>query len=187
MKNFKIFKGKKYKNKSGFTLIELVMTIVLTGILSVGLYEAVIFGINDYMMNEYYLHSNNSMTYAISLLRRNLVNAAMPPSSGISPSASAYCPLSDSINPATPGNAPVVRANLAKQTETCGGTSGLACNEIAFYQNINTASGESPQLVVFCVRKKILYEEVTNGVDQTTQTTQTTPYPVANNISDINF
>jgi len=50
------------KNKSGFTLIELVMTIVLTGILSVGLYEAIMLGVNDYIINEHYLHSNNSMT-----------------------------------------------------------------------------------------------------------------------------
>ncbi len=167
------------KNKSGFTLIELVMTIVLTGILSVGLYEAIMLGVNDYIINEHYLHSNNSMTYAISVLRRNLVNAAMP-SSVITPSSGSYCPLSVSINPATGGNAPIVRANLSGQTATCG-ASGPACNEIAFYQNINTTSGESSQLVVFCVHNKILYEEVTNGVGQTT------PYPVANNISNINF
>jgi prepilin-type N-terminal cleavage/methylation domain-containing protein len=181
VKYFKIFKGKEHKNKNGFTLIELVMTIVLTGILSVGLYGAVILGIDDYIMNEHYLHSNNSMTYAISVLRRNLVNAAMPPSL-ISPSNSAYCPLSNSINPATSGNPPIVRANLSRQTVTCGGKGDPVCNEIAFYQDIITASGgTATQLVVFCVHKSILYEEVTNG------TGRTTSYPVANNISDINF
>ncbi|MFW0884934.1 PilW family protein [Candidatus Acidulodesulfobacterium sp. H_13] len=181
MKNLKIFKGKECKNKRGFTLIELVMTIVLTGILSVGLYEAMILGINDYIMNEHYLHSNNSMTYAISVLRRNLVNAVMPPSI-ISPSTSAYCPLSKSINPKTSANTPIVRANLSKQTTTCGGASGPACNEIAFYQNINAASrGTVTQLVVFCVYNKILYEEVTNDAGQTT------PYPVANNIRILIF
>ena len=152
------------------------MTILLTGILSIGLYQVVMWGINDYLINEEYLHSNNSMTYAMAVVRRNLENAAMPPTLPISPSGVFYCKLSTSINPSTSGNLPIVTANMAGQTKTCGGSSPQpVCDEVAFYQNIN-----GTQLVVFCVNKNILYEEVTDG-------TGTTSHPVANNISGISF
>ena len=167
-------------NTAGFTLIELVMTILLIGILSIGLYEVVMWGINDYLTNEQYLHSNNSMTYAMSVIRRNLENAAMPPRSAINPSGTAYCKLTNPINPATSGNPPIVIANLAGQTATCGGSGEPVCDEVAFYQNATVNGTASQQLVVFCVYKSILYQEVTN-------TNGTTSYPVADNISGISF
>ena len=165
------------KKDGGFTLIELVMTILLIGILSVGLYEVVIWGINDYVTNERYLHSSNSMTYAMATIRRSMVNAAMP-SKYIPPSGAYYCKLSKSINPATAGNLPIVTANLARQTAACGGTGQPVCNETAFYQNISGTTNQ--QLVVFCVNNNTLYEEITNG-------TGTALYPIADNISSISF
>ena len=179
-------KGKKEdlkKKDGGFTLIELVMTILLIGILSIGLYEVVMWGIGDYVGNEQYLHSNNSMTYAMATMRRSMESAVMPKVT-ISSSSAAKCALSTSINPATTGNPPIVTANLAGQTTICGGTGQPVCDEAAFYQYINgTPPPPQPppqQLVVFCVNNNILYEEVTNG-------TGTTSYPIANNISGINF
>ncbi len=172
-KTINIIKSKE----GGFTLIELVTTIILIGIMSVGLYNVILFGINGYMTSENYLHSNNSMTYAISALRRNLVDAAVYIKS-ISPSGSAYCTLSAPINPASAGNEPVVVANLAGQTTSCGGAGEPPCNEVAFYQNITVGQ----QLVVFCVNSNdILYEEVTDSKGVTTS------YPAANNINIINI
>ena len=165
------------KKDGGFTLIELVMTILLIGILSIGLYEVVIWGISDYVTNERYLHSNNSMTYAMMTIRRSMAGASMPTAS-INPSSAYYCKLSNSINPATTGNPPIVTANLAGQTATCGGTGQPVCDETAFYQNITGTANQ--QLVVFCVNNNILYEEITNG-------TGTTSYPIADNISGISF
>ena len=167
------------KNRGGFTLIELVMTILLIGILSIGLYEVVIWGVSDYVTNERYLHSNNSMTQAMATIRRSMVGAVMPPTAAISPLGAYYCKLSNSINPATTGNPPIVIANLAGQTAACGGTGQPVCDEAAFYQNI-TGTTNQQQLVVFCVNKNILYEEVTNE-------TGTTSYPIADNISGISF
>lgn len=169
----------EHKNNGGFTLIELVMTIILMGIMSVGLYQVVMFGINDYMTNETYLHSNNSMTYAISVIRRNLVNAAMPLSSAPSPPlGGALCPLS-----AAPSSSnPIVRAYLlnGNSSSTCGGSGQPVCNEVAFYQNVTVNGTTSQQLVVFCVYNNILYQEVTNN-------NGTTSYPIADNISGISF
>ena len=166
------------KKDGGFTLIELVMTILLIGILSIGLYEVVIWGISDYVTNEQYLHSNNSMTYAMMTIRRSMAGAVMP-TAAISPSGAYYCKLSNWINPATAGN-PIVIANLAGQTATCGGTGQPVCDEAAFYQNISGTTNQQ-QLVVFCVNNNILYEEVTaNGA-------VTASYPIANNISGISF
>jgi prepilin-type N-terminal cleavage/methylation domain-containing protein len=165
------------KKVSGFTLIELVMTILLIGILSIGLYEVVIWGVSDYVTNEQYLHSNNSMTYAMAAIRRSMTGAVMPTAS-ISPSGNYHCKLSNSINPATSGNLPIVTANMPGQTSACGGTGQPVCDEAAFYQNITGTANQ--QLVVFCVSNNILYEEVTNG-------TGTTSYPIANNITGISF
>ena len=169
------------KNRGGFTLIELVMTILLIGILSIGLYEVVIWGISDYVTNERYLHSNNSMTYAMMTIRRSMAGAAMPPALAISPSGAHYCKLSASINPATSGNPPIVTANMAGQTATCGGTGLPVCDETAFYQNVTINGTPSQQLVVFCLNNNILYEEVTaNGA-------VTASYPIADNITGISF
>ncbi len=166
--------------KAGFTLIELVMTILLTGILSIGLYQVVMWGINDYLINEEYLHSNNSMSYAMTVIRRNLENAAKPPATPISPSRVFYCKLSKPINPATSGNLPIVTANMAGQAKVCGGSIPQpVCDEVAFYQNISGTTNQ--QLVVFCLNNNILYEEVTDG------TGTTISHPVANNISGISF
>ena len=179
MKNLNII-----NKDGGFTLIELVMTILLTGILSIGLYQVVMWGINDYLTNEEYLHSNNSMTYAMAVVRRNLENAAMPPARPnlISPSSGAYCELSNQINPATSGNLPIVTANRVGQTTNCGGSGQPVCDEVAFYQNISGTTNQ--QLVVFCLNNNnnILYEEVTDGAGGTTIS-----HPVANNISGISF
>jgi prepilin-type N-terminal cleavage/methylation domain-containing protein len=169
------------KNRGGFTLIELVMTILLIGILSIGLYQVVMWGINDYMTNEQYLHSNNSMTQAMATIRRNLENAAMP-TAAISPSGTYYCKLSNLINPATTST-PIVTANMAGQTTACSTTCEVTgqpvCDEAAFYQNISGTTNQ--QLVVFCVYNNILYKEVTtNGA-------VTASYPIANNISCISF
>jgi hypothetical protein len=105
------------------------------------------------------------------------------PGTLINPSGTAECPLSNSINPATGNNQPIVLANTAGQTQTCGGTGQPVCDEAAFYQNKSGTPPPTPpqQLVVFCANNKILYEEVTpqNGT--------TTSYPIANNISGINF
>ena len=170
------------KKDGGFTLIELVMTILLIGILSIGLYEVVIWGISDYVTNERYLHSNNSMTYAMTTIRRNMAGAVMPTAT-ISPSPSGACKLSTSINPATTGNPPIVTANMAGQTTACSTTCEVTgqpvCDEAAFYQNISGTTNQ--QLVVFCVYNNILYKEVTtNGA-------VTASYPIADNISCISF
>ncbi len=164
------------KNRGGFTLIELVMTILLIGILSIGLYQVVMWGINDYMTNEQYLHSNNSMTQAMATIRRNLENAAMPPT-----------PPTPPINPAGRNNICSFNSIFEQfETPICIFDSGGACtgigNEVAFYQNIGTGTPQQQQqLVVFCVNNNILYEEVTaNGA-------ATTSYPIANNISGISF
>ena len=169
------------KNKDGgFTLIELVMTILLIGILSIGLYEVVIWGISDYVTNERYLHSNNSMTQAMMTIRRSMAGAATP-ASVINPSGAYYCKLSASINPATANNPPIVTANLAGQTTTCGGTGLPVCDETAFYENVTINGTANQQLVVFCVNNNILYEEVTaNGA-------VTASYPIADNITGISF
>ena len=168
-----------FKSNDGLTLIELVMTIILIGIMSIGLYEVVMWGISDYIGSENYLHSNNSMTYAISVIRRNLENAAMPIQL-IKPSGKHYCKLKNRINPDTGGNMPIVIANLSTQT-SCGGTTGEPCNEVAFYKYITGTANQ--ELVVFCVNpnNNALYKEVT-----TTNGT-TISYPVADYISGINF
>ncbi|MCL4498430.1 MAG: prepilin-type N-terminal cleavage/methylation domain-containing protein [Deltaproteobacteria bacterium] len=180
MKIITIFFNGIKKNKGGFTLIELVMTILLIGILSIGLYEVVMWGISDYLQNENYLHSSNSMTYAISVLRRNLENAAEPIKYIKPNKAKAYCKLKWGINPDTAGNEPIVLANLKKQTTACGGTT-QPCNEVAFYKYITGTANQ--ELVVFCVNpnNNALYKEVT-----TTNGT-TISYPVADYISGINF
>ena len=181
MKNFNVIIRNR---KGGFTLIEMVMTILLIGILSIGLYEVVMWGISDYLINEEYLHSNNSMTYAMTVMRRNLENAAMPPTppfKSIRPSGVHYCKLSNPINPARRKNPPIVTANMAGQTTTCGGRGQPVCDEVAFYQNVKINRVTAQQLVVFCVNNNILYEEITDG------TGTTASYPVADNISGINF
>lgn len=183
-REYTIIKRKEHKNSGGFTLIELVMTIILIGIMSVGLYQVVIFGINDYMTNESYLHSNNAMTYAVSVLRRNLTNAVAP-AALISPSGLAYCPVSNSVNPYNNGN-PVVIADLKSQSVACDGAGQPVCSEAVFYQNIIVNGTAGQQLVVFCVhannnKNSALYKEVTNSNGKTVS------YPVANNISSINF
>ena len=162
------------KNRGGFTLIELVMTILLIGILSVGLYEVVIWGINDYVTNERYLHSNNSMTQAMATIRRNLENAAMPPPTPP--------PQTFSVSGVCPFNKPTDEPS--QTNPICVFSSGGACiktgsgNEVAFYQNITGTNNQ--QLVVFCVNNNILYEEIANGMG-------TTSYPIADNISGISF
>ncbi len=178
MKNFNVIIRNR---KGGFTLIEMVMTILLIGIMSIGLYEVVMWGINDYIGSENYLHSNNSMTYAISVIRRNLENAAEPPIKLIKPRGKHYCKLKNSINPAN-SSEPIVLANLKNQTTVCGGTGEPPCDEVAFYKYRTTGTAKQ-ELVVFCVNPKnnALYKEVT-----TTNGT-TTSYPVANYISGISF
>ncbi len=143
-------KKKDLKNKEdGFTLIELVMTILLIGILSVGLYEVVMWGISDYATNERYLHSNNSMTQAMAVIRRNLESAAMPLTKQINPTSN-VCPFNSNIE------------QISKTQPICIFNSGSACsntgtgNEIAFYQNINTNGTTNKQLVVFCVYNTVL-------------------------------
>ncbi len=178
------------KNNGGFTLIELVMTILLIGILSIGLYEVVMWGINDYVTNEQYLHANNSMTYAMSVIRRNIVQAAMPPATQLT-QTNLICPLKPSnypnngqgINPP-----PVVLACQDGSAPSCSNSTECPINgscanpippgEIAFYQNVPSSTNK--QLVVFCINNNILYEEVTaSGI--------TTSYPIANNIVGISF
>ena len=178
------------KKDGGFTLIELVMTILLIGILSIGLYEVVIWGISDYVTNERYLHSNNSMTYAIATIRRNLENAAvltapLTISGGICPLNNNNYPNNGQGNNNYPvttacndGSAPSCSNNTCPTNGNC--TNPVLPSEIAFYQNKNINGTSSQQLVVFCVNNNILYEEITNG-------TGTTSYPIADNISGISF
>ena len=186
MKNLNII-----NKDGGFTLIELVMTILLTGILSIGLYQVVMWGINDYLINEEYLHSNNSMTYAMAVIRRNLENAAVLTAPlTISGGVCRLNPNNYPNNGQNPNNSPIVMAcndgsAPSCSNNTCPTTNGSCANpipilpsEVAFYQNISGTTNQ--QLVVFCVNNNILYEEVTNG-------TGTTSHPVANNISGINF
>ena len=166
------------KGNRGFTLIELVITIVLIGIMAVGLYNIVILGINNYYMNENYLHQTNSMSLAISIMRRNISNAAMPIKPLIKPRGRHYCKLKNGINPAVVGE-PIVIANMAGQTTFCGGINP-PCNEVAFYKYITGTA--SQELVVFCVNPKnnVLYKQVTIA-------TTTTDYPSLNNIDSIAF
>ena len=191
MKIITIFFNDIKKNSGGFTLIELVMTIILIGILSIGLYQVVMWGINDYLINEEYLHSNNSMTYAMTVIRRNLENAAvltapLTISGGVCPLNTNNYPNNGQGNNNPPitmacndGSAPSCSNNTECPTNgNC--TNPVSPSEVAFYQNI---SGTPPsQLVVFCLNNNILYEEVTGGTTGTT-----TSHPVANNISNIQF
>ena len=168
---FQLEKSKKEKN-GGFTLIELVMTILLIGILSVGLYEVVMWGINDYMINEQYLHSNNSMTQAMAMIRRNLENAAAP-STSITPIG--VCPFQPNDDQPSAAQPICIFSSISPCSNTIPG------NEIAFYQNINKNGTISQQLVVFCAINNVLYEEVTQTGAVTTS------YPIADNVTGISF
>ncbi len=161
---FKIIKEGGHKNKGGFTLIELVITIILIGIMSVGLYNIVLFGIKDYMMNENYLHQTNSMSLAISIMRMNISDAAMP-LKRLNVPRGKWCPLKRKDNPKTKGNPPIVVVNG---------------NEIAFYKYIDIVRTTNQELVVFCVYNNVLYKQVTTNQ-------VTTDYPSLNNISNIAF
>ena len=182
------------KKDGGFTLIELVMTIILIGILSIGLYQVVIWGVSDYVTNERYLHSNNSMTYAMATMRRNLENAAVltAPLTIIG----GVCPLNTNNYPNNgqgSNNFPITTACNDGSAPSCSNNTECPTNgnctipvppsEVAFYQNVEINGVTTQQLVVFCVKSNIniLYEEVT------TNGTGTISYPVANNISGISF
>ena len=178
--------------KAGFTLIELVMTILLTGILSIGLYQVVMWGINDYLINEEYLHSNNSMSYAMTVIRRNLENAAVLTAPlTISGGVCLLNPNNYPNNGQNPNNSPIVMACNDGSAPSCSNNTKCPINgnctnpvlpsEVAFYQNVKINGVTKQQLVVFCVNSNILYEEVTDG------TGGTTSHPVANNISGISF
>ena len=162
------------KKDGGFTLIELVMTILLIGILSIGLYQVVMWGINDYMTNEHYLHSNNSMTQAMATIRRNLENAAMPPTPPQTFSVSGVCPFNKPTDEPSQTNPICVFSSF---------NTGAGCNkqgignEISFFQ-LNQKTGNY-ELIVYCVVNNILYKEVNSDVP--------TSYPVADNISSIIF
>jgi prepilin-type N-terminal cleavage/methylation domain-containing protein len=180
-------KNDLFKNNKGFTLLELVMTIILIGIMSVGLYQVIIFGINNYMLNENALHQVNSMSYTSSVIRRNLEEAVTPPTSpytitggvcllnpgsgsgGNPPPITLAC--SDGSAPTT-GNTPIC-------TSCSNGLSSCPPSEIAFYKYISGTANQ--ELVVFCVNNNVLYKQVTtiNGT--------TTAYPIADNISNIAF
>jgi hypothetical protein len=118
------------------------------------------------------------MTYAMSVIRRNLVNAATPPTLPINPSGTANCKLPVNTEPSS--TQPIIKAFLSggSSTANCDVTGQPVCNEVAFYQNI---SATQQQLVVFCVYNNILYEDVTSNGGLTTS------YPVADNISGIGF
>ncbi|MHB1645222.1 MAG: type II secretion system protein [bacterium] len=182
-------KNDLFKNNKGFTLLELVMTIILIGIMSVGLYQVIIFGINDYMLNENALHQVNSMSYASSVIRRNLEEAVTPPSSPYTITGG-ICPLNN--YPGSSGNHPITLACSDGSAPTTGttpictscsnGLSSCPPSEIAFYKYISvTANNNNQELVVFCVNNNILYKQVTtiNGT--------TTAYPISDNISNIAF
>ena len=162
------------KNRGGFTLIELVMTILLIGILSIGLYEVVIWGISDYVTNERYLHSNNSMTYAMMTIRRNMAGAVMPPIPPQTFSVLGACPFKLADEPSQTN--PICIFSSFNIGAGCN-TQGVG-NEISFLQlNQKTSNYE---LIVYCVVNNILYKEVNSNV-------LSTSYPVANNISGIIF
>ncbi|MHB1694347.1 MAG: PilW family protein [bacterium] len=182
-------KNDLFKNNKGFTLLELVMTIILIGIMSVGLYQVIIFGINDYMLNENALHQVNSMSYASFVIRRNLEEAAMPPTSQYT-IIGGECPLKSANYPSSTGSpGPVTQAcydGSAPINGSCSvcsnGLSSCPPSEIAFYKYISgTANNTEQELVVFCVNNNILYKQVTtiNGT--------TTVYPISDNINDISF
>ena len=162
------------KNRGGFTLIELVMTILLIGILSIGLYQVVMWGINDYMTNEQYLHSNNSMTQAMATIRRNLENAAMPPTPTQKFSVSGVCPFNKPTDEPSQTN-PICVFSSFNTGAGCN-TQGIG-NEISFFQ-LNQKTGNY-ELIVYCAVNNILYKEVNSDVP--------TSYPVADNISSIIF
>ncbi|RZD19266.1 MAG: prepilin-type N-terminal cleavage/methylation domain-containing protein [Candidatus Acididesulfobacter diazotrophicus] len=178
-------KNDLFKNNKGFTLLELVMTIILIGIMSVGLYQVIIFGINDYMLNENALHQVNSMSYASSVIRRNLEEAAMPPTSQINGKNNGQiCYIKNAINPSKLSNSqPIVVFNLASQSTSCGSVTE-PCNAIAFYKYIYiSGTAQEEELVVFCVNNNnVLYKQVT-----TTSNGTTTAYPISDNISGISF
>ncbi|RZD15959.1 MAG: prepilin-type N-terminal cleavage/methylation domain-containing protein [Candidatus Acididesulfobacter guangdongensis] len=200
-----IFRNGMYINNSGFTLIELVMTILLTGIMAVGLYQVIMFGINNYVSNENSLYMSNSLSNASSVIRKNAEEAAMPPTTNQPPvpSAGAICPLaSNSLNDISSnvngfsgpiilacadGSVPAPSANSSQQTCTAclpGESSPCEPSEIAFYKYTPPtviAGGSNEELIVFCINNDVLYKQVT------TSNGTTTDYPVANNIGSINF
>ena len=171
---------KNIKKNNAFTLVELVMTIVLIGIMSVGLYQVIIFGINDYMLNENALHQVNSMSYASSVIRKNLEEAAMPTQLINGNSNGQICYINEGINPYDEQPHPIVVFNLANQTLCGNANSAVSCNAVAFYKYISGTTNQQ-ELIVFCVNNNILYKQVTtiNGT--------TTAYPISDNISDIAF
>ena len=174
MKMITIFLNDIKNKDGGFTLIELVMTILLIGILSIGLYEVVIWGISDYVTNERYLHSNNSMTYAMATIRRNLENAAMPPKLPQIFSVSGACPFKPADEPLQ--NNPICIFSSFNTGAGCN-SQGVG-NEISFLQfNQKTSNYE---LIVYCVVNNILYKEVSSNFVLSS-------YPVADNISSIIF
>jgi prepilin-type N-terminal cleavage/methylation domain-containing protein len=189
-----MIKNDVFGDKGGFTLIELVMTILLIGIMAVGLYQVIMFGINDYATNENALRQINSLSYASSVIRRNLEEASFLPASPLSPPPGAACPLTATNTPTA--EAPIVLAcadgsqPLIILPPTCasclpGELSPCEPSEIAFYKSMPAAisggSGVNYELIVFCINNNILYKQLTssNGI--------TALYPVANNIRSINF
>lgn len=153
------------KNIGGFTLIELVMTILLIGILSIGLYEVVMWGISDYIESENYLHQANSMSLAVSVMRRNISNAAKPTSLIPGSNNGQTCYINDTMNPYN--QTPIVVFNLASQSVTS------PVNAVAFYKYIIGSTKQ--ELVVFCVYNNTLYKQVTTA-------TATALYPGINDV-----
>ncbi len=205
-KKYNMFRSGIRINNSGFTLIELVMTILLTGIMAVGLYQVIMFGINNYMYNQNSLHTSNSLSYASSVIRKTAEEAAMPAvnSPVLSVPAGVACPLTpnsltdirsnvNSTNGSEPvilacaDGSPVPSANLSQPPCTAclpGESSPCEPSEIAFYKYApptDIAGGNNEELIVFCINNDVLYKQATtsNGV--------TADYPVANNIGSINF
>jgi prepilin-type N-terminal cleavage/methylation domain-containing protein len=201
-----MFRNGMYINNSAFTLIELVMTILLIGIMAVGLYQVIMFGINNYMYNQNSLHMSNSLSYASSVIRKNVEEAAMPPAANtpvLSVPAGAACPLtpnsltdiSSTVNSTddngpvilacADGSVPVPSANSSQPPCTAclpGESSPCEPSEIAFYKYATAiAGGSNKELIIFCINNDVLYKQVTasNGT--------TAYYPVANNIGSINF
>lgn len=189
-------------NNSGFTLIELVMTILLTGIMAVGLYQVIMFGINDYATNENTLHQINSLSYASSVIRKNAEEAATPPNPPPNPPpVGSICPLNNSslsnivseVN-ATTGAGPVILVCADGYMPSTNSSSSCAClpgesspcgpSEIAFYKYMSPTATEgvsNEELIVFCINNNVLYKQVT------TSNGTTADYPVANNVGSINF
>ena len=171
----------------GFTLVEMVISILLTGIMAIGIYNIIISGIQNYNTNQKFLDTSNSIGRAMTVIRRDMSNAVTPPTGGgYSPNGSgAACPYDPVVDVPDNGsgvnNPPVVIFSNGQSPSICRGANN--CNEAAFFESIPQSSPAQYLLIIYCLgaSNNALYKE------EVKQNGTANSYPVAYNISSIYF